>query len=416
MGNGILAQAAARLPSSLGGTTATAPSGAQRNVPASFTGGQGQSLGIFQPPKKRRGGGGGGIKLKPKKKQPPKGLVDDWKKTLEQLKTNVAKGYISPEQAKAIENKLKPLYEELGQNYGEPHKYSQELRNAISKYGNVRDGVDYETVKAMRENPTNLVTGAPNIAHKSNFPDTPETVQAQLAAAKEAALARGDWNAAEELGASTSEIIARGGVLQGTKEVAEGPEFHTVNVWGGEPAGTNYIGDDGQIQSSAFDAGAEIYDDFQTSDGFDTAGYSDFQSSQDTSYNDPWSGASYTGGVGYTDAGVYGTGESNDYGVGSYDSDTGSGGFARGGMIRRQGGGGVPVANPNNFPGKPMGTDRVPVWAEDGEYVVTREGTKKFKPLLDKINAYRPPSGTVDGAMSQMDDLINKYSQGGKVR
>ena len=411
MGNGILAQAAARLPSSMGGTQ-SAPSGALRNVPASFTGGQGQSLGIYQPPKKRRGGGGGGFRFKPKKKQPPKGLVDDWKKTLAQLQENVNKGYISSEQAKAIENKLKPLYEELGQNYGEPHKYSQELKNAISKYGNIRDGVDYETVKALRENPTNLVTGKPNIAHKSNYPDTPETVQAQLAAAKEAALARGDWNAAEELGASTSEIIARGGVLQGTKEVAEGPEFHTVNVWGGEPAGTNYIGDDGQIQSSAFDAGTEIYDDFQTSDGFDTAGYSDFQSSQDTSYNDPWSGASYTGGVGYTDAGVYGTGESNDYGVGSYDSSTGYGGFNRGGIINYKGSGGMPAQRGNpSFPGEPMGTDTVPMYAEEGEFVMTREATEKFRPQLEAMNKQKPPSGTIEGAMSQLDDLINQTAQ-----
>ena len=62
-----------------------------------------------------------------------------------------------------------------------------------------------------------------------------------------------------------------------------------------------------------------------------------------------------------------------------------------------------------------MGTDRVPVWAEEGEYIVTREGTQKFKPLLDKINAYRPPAGTIDGAMSQLDDLINRYAQGGKI-
>lgn len=411
MGNGILAQASARLPSSMSGSTSTAPSGAQRNVPASFAGGQGQSLGIYQPPKGRRGGGGG-IKLKFKKKQPPKGLVDDWKKTLAQLQENVSKGLISPEQAKAIENKLKPLYEELGQNYGEPHKYSQELRDAISKYGNIRDGVDYETVKALRENPTNLVTGKPNIAHQSNYPDNPQTVQDQLAAAKEAALARGDWNAAEELGASSSEIIARGGVLAGTKQVQEGPETHTVNVWEGEPAGTNYIGDDGLITEDAFAGGTDIYDDFQSSDGFDTDAFSDYQSGQDTSYNDPWSGASYVGGAGYTDDGVYGTGVDNDYGVGSYNPDTGGGGFNRGGIINYKGSGGMPAQQGNpNFPGKPMGTDTVPMYAEEGEFVMTREATEKFRPQLEAMNKQKPPSGTIEGAMSQLDDLINQTAQ-----
>ena len=427
MGNGILAQAAARLPSSMGGTTATAPSGAQRNVPASFTGGQGTSLGIYQPPKKRRGGGGGGIKLKPKKKAPPKGLVDDWKETLKQLQTNIDKGYISKEQAQAIKEKLQPLYEELGEKYGQPHQYSQELKDAISKYGNIRDGVDYESVKALRENPTNLKTGKPNIAHKSNYPDNPQTVKEQFAAAKEAALARGDWAAAEEMGASTSEIVARGGILLGTKEVTEGPETSTVNVWGGEPT-VDTSGD-------GFGAGATDYwDQVEEDSGWTQEDQQSFL--EDTAHDwgedhDPWSQDSsdtnfpdfdLTDASTFTDdGGAFSDSDSLTSGDQTISGGAGNkGGYVqskqRGGIIRRAGGGGVPVADPRNFPGKPMGTDRVPVWAEDGEYVVTREGTKKFKPLLDKINAYRPPSGTVDGAMSQMDDLINKYAQGGKVR
>ena len=74
---------------------------------------------------------------------------------------------------------------------------------------------------------------------------------------------------------------------------------------------------------------------------------------------------------------------------------------------------GVNVGNPATHPGSPRGTDQVPVWAENGEYVVTREGTEKFKPVLDAINSYRPPTGTIEGAMSQIDDLINKYARGG---
>ena len=423
MGNGILAQAAARLPSSM---TASAPSGAQRNVPASFTGGQGQSLGIFQPPKKRRGGGGGkGLRLKKPKKPLIKGLQDDWKKVKAQLQENVAKGLISPEQAATIESKLAPLYQELNDNYGQPYSYSQDLKDAISKYGNLRDGVDYETVVQMRQNPTNLVTGKPNPAHESNYAynqegwQTPE--QAGIAA-KERALAEGNWSKAEELGASSSEIIARGGILVGTDTRQEGPETYTVNLW---------------ETSENFVPGADVGHGGFTTDAF----YGDSAPS-DADWDDPFGTGSFEAGSSYDEVPAYSYGANDDpfsySNVGSYDSigyydagggyetDAGAsyegssydeaGVFNRGGVIRRQGGGGVPVADPRSFPGEPMGTDRVPVWAEDGEYVVTREGTKKFKPLLDKINAYRPPTGTIDGAMSQMDDLINKYSQGGKVR
>ena len=83
--------------------------------------------------------------------------------------------------------------------------------------------------------------------------------------------------------------------------------------------------------------------------------------------------------------------------------------FNRGGMIGYNVGG-IPYGDMETHPGRPMGTDQVPVWAEEGEYIVTREGTEKFKPLLDAINDYRPPAGTEAKAMSQLDDLINKYA------
>ena len=404
MAKGILAQAQARLPANMGGSQ-----GAVRDVPASFTGGQGQSLGIYQPPK-RGGGGGGGGRLKLPKKKAPKGLVDDWKKTLAQLQENVNKGYITQEQASAIAAKLKPLYQELGEKYGQPHQYSQELKNAISKYGNIRDGVDYETVKAIHSNNQfNVKTGEKLPIGEQ---DTPESVAAAREAAKNQALLSGQWARAEELGASESEIIARGGILVGTQLVQEGPETYEVNEWQTAehftPAGTGYaydgdtlhLGDDqfsvSELEERTdWDAGQDDFsvdeflstdtsggfDDYYVDDSFDWQDYHDTSSYSDT---DSWS-------------------DDSGYGVGN-----------KGGVIRKAGGGNVTV-DPRGFPGKPMGTDRVPVWAEEGEYIVTREGTQKFKPLLDKINAYRPPSGTVDGAMSQLDDLINKYAQGGKI-
>ena len=398
MTKGILAQASARLPVNMGGS-----GGAIRNVPASFQGGKGTSLGVYEP-SGGGGGGFGGVKIKLGKKQPPKGLVDDWKKTIEQLKQNVAKGLISPEQAKAIEAKLKPLYEELGENYGQPHKYSQQLRDAISKYGNVRDGVDYETVKAMQANPVNLISGAPNPSHGSNY-ETPAQVQQAREDAKQQALASGDWSRAEQLGATQSEIIARGGVLAGTEVIQEGPETYTVNRWENDTSANQY--------QNAFDeASGDLYDDFQTDSGFDTASFSDYQSDKDTSYTDPWSGSDYVGGAGYTDDGIYGTGVDNDFGVGTFNPDTGSGGFNRGGYIDYRGSGGMPAQYNNpNFPGKPRGTDTVPMYAEEGEFVMTREATDKFRPQLEAMNNHKPPSGSIDGAMSELDDLINRYAQ-----
>ena len=94
----------------------------------------------------------------------------------------------------------------------------------------------------------------------------------------------------------------------------------------------------------------------------------------------------------------------------------------RGGYVRKNYGGilskangGLNHGNPQTHPGKPMGTDRVPLWGEEGEFVMTREGTAKMEQdhpgLLQKYNDYRPPVGTIEGTMSQIDDLINKYAQ-----
>ena len=390
MSNGILAQAAKRLPTNMGGS-----SGALRNVPASFQGGQGTSLGIFQP--KKGGGGGGGGRLRLPKKKAPQGLLDDWKKTLAQLQENVNKGYISKEQAAAISAKLKPLYQELGEKYGQPHQYSQELKNAISMYGNLRDGVDYESVKAIQANQyTNVRTGE---GLPIGEQDTAASVTASREAAKAQALRNGQWARAEQLGASSSEIIAAGGLITGYDTTTEGGETFVTPTYttADNYTGDFYVGDEQfnveQLEEpTSWDEGYE--DPFSVSEFLSTdtsGGFDDYYVDDSFNYQDYHDTASYSDTDSWSDDAGYGVGN-------------------KGGVIRKAGGGNVAV-DPNGFPGQPMGTDRVPVWAEEGEYIVTREGTKQFKPLLDKINAYRPPVGTLEGTMSQMDDLINNYAQ-----
>ena len=52
------------------------------------------------------------------------------------------------------------------------------------------------------------------------------------------ALATGNWDRAQELGATDTQIINAGGVYMGTTTVQEGPEQYQKTVWGGGPTGT----------------------------------------------------------------------------------------------------------------------------------------------------------------------------------
>ena len=135
------------------------------------------------------------------------------------------------------------------------------------------------------------------------------------------------------------------------------------------------------------------------------------------------SGGGGNTGHGYDEAPVTGGGSS---GADNFKETAASLGsdiiWNRGGYVRKNYGGILSKANgglnhgdPRTHPGKPMGTDRVPLWGEEGEFVMTREGTAKMEQdhpgLLQKYNDYRPPQGTIESAMSQIDDLINKYAQ-----
>ena len=56
-----------------------------------------------------------------------------------------------------------------------------------------------------------------------------------------------------------------------------------------------------------------------------------------------------------------------------------------------------------------MGTDQVPAWLTEGEFVVDKDSAERFAPVLEKINNWEPNNGDVSAVMSQLDDLINKY-------
>ena len=419
MAKGILAQAQARLPSNMGGSQ-----GAVRDVPASFTGGQGQSLGIFQPKKGGGGGGGGRLRL-PKKKLPPQ-LKKEWEEQMAALKDAVNKGYISKEDAAKLAEDAKVLYTELGDKWGKPNEYSQALRNAASKYGSnatlgvstgsILEGIiDYNVAKAISEG--RAPAGANLPGDPRNYQTVEQANQARDNALQQA-LTNGDWERAQQLGATDTQMINAGAKYAGTTLIQEGPESYQQKVWVDDPTSP---ATQAREQNQGFVSTTPGGEEFTISDDTLSIGDEDFSIDEleehipgwDDPNDDPFNVGDFINDA--PDIVGYDPDDSDTFSeTDSWDSDSGYGVGNKGGVIRKAGGGNVTV-DPRGFPGKPMGTDRVPVWAEEGEYIVTREGTQKFKPLLDKINAYRPPSGTVDGAMSQMDDLINKYAQGGKV-
>ena len=339
MAKGILAQAQARLPANMGGSQ-----GAVRDVPASFTGGQGQSLGIFQP-KKGGGGGGGGIKLGPKK--PSQKLMDEYKKNIAEVKDalakSVSKGYITNAQAENIFNQTNQLMKDaLEGNIKGTHADLEKVRalgdNSIVETAS--NLVDYLTAKQIQANGSvNVVTGKtlPNINTA-----TGETAEQAIERAKQEALNAGDWAKAEEFGAGESEIIARGGILTGTQVVQEGPESRVVNVWETDknftPASTDYsydgdtlhLGDD-QFSTSQLEERTswdEGYDDFSVDEFLSTdtsGGFADYYSA-DPSFDYET----------YHDTATYSDTD-------SWSDDAGYGVGNKGGVIRKAGGGNVTV-------------------------------------------------------------------------
>ena len=85
-------------------------------------------------------------------------------------------------------------------------------------------------------------------------------------------------------------------------------------------------------------------------------------------------------------------------------------------------GGPISYNNQGGFPGGPLGTDTVPTWLTPEEFVIDRDSTKAVLPMDVKeqlmhantggeaakiINDYEP-SGGYEGALKDLDELINK--------
>ena len=61
-------------------------------------------------------------------------------------------------------------------------------------------------------------------------------------------------------------------------------------------------------------------------------------------------------------------------------------------------------------PGRPMGTDTVPAWLSEGEFVIDRDSTEKFRPMLEMMNRWEPHPDTPAGQRAVRDDVINGMS------
>ena len=109
--------------------------------------------------------------------------------------------------------------------------------------------------------------------------------------------------------------------------------------------------------------------------------------------------------------------------TGGYINDTGRIGmnprYNRGGPVGNYNYGG---AIPGQHPGKPIGTDTVPAWLSEGEFVIDKDSTDRFRPLLEQMNNWEPTSGKA-GFEAKMSDKINQeammrekfYNRGGPV-
>ena len=106
------------------------------------------------------------------------------------------------------------------------------------------------------------------------------------------------------------------------------------------------------------------------------------------------------------------------------------GGFNRGGMVGNYAYGG---ATPTNHPGEPMGTDKVPAWLTEGEFVIDKDSTKgklsasdkqelmktiedsdTLRPVVEWINEWEPTNGAA-GMEAIRSDEINELAMREKL-
>ena len=73
---------------------------------------------------------------------------------------------------------------------------------------------------------------------------------------------------------------------------------------------------------------------------------------------------------------------------------------ADGGIVYAENG-----ANLSEHPGEPRGTDKVPAWLTEGEYIADKDSTEIFEPVLKAINDWEPGM-PMDNVLRAMDDFI----------
>ena len=84
------------------------------------------------------------------------------------------------------------------------------------------------------------------------------------------------------------------------------------------------------------------------------------------------------------------------------------GGFAAGGKVGYYEYGG---ANKATHPGEPRGSDTVPAWLTEGEYVADKDSTDVFEPVLKAINDWEPGM-PYDEVLRAMDEFIKMTNNG----
>ena len=182
----------------------------------------------------------------------------------------------------------------------------------------------------------------------------------------------------------------------------------------------------GDYDDTGIDWGALTGDDpspSQPSGGYNDAGQKTGVHTEDRGSRDNVS-VNYGGGdTGFerSDSGREGSGTGGAAQSGeavSKDHDWSAPSRNKGGPIYRAGGG---------FPGEPRGTDTVPAWLTDGEFVTNKPATEMFGKDIEMYNnigrKVQDPNVTVKGgvweAMHELDRLINMaaegYWKGGKV-
>ena len=227
----------------------------------------------------------------------------------------------------------------------------------------------------------------------------------------------GDWSKAEEFGASEEEITNHGGIKVDERVVTEGPETWTETVWAGEPTaeGDAYgIGDAGEFDTGSSGYSDTTFEDHLTveDDPFADPGYGwqndEYDWASEAAY-DAWGNweDSYSDTGWYDDSGGYTDDGWSENAGGIINRRPGTNPAmyrAGGGMSKQQ-------QRYNDHPGGPRGTDTVPAWLTEGEFVIDKDSTEKFAPLLKKINDWEPSSGPAL-KRKMRDDKINAKAFG----